>query len=116
MAGEGRTKSPIAKRQLSRRSFLGTVAGAVAASTLPATVLPAKASEPGDEDGDIVDVGIIGAGLAGLKAARDLRLAGSESFVVLGAQDRVGGRTLNHDLGDEALAPSYTLPPIRRVD
>ncbi len=85
--------------QLSRRGFLGTVAGVVAASTLPVTATQAQAIDPGDESGSVIDVAIIGAGLAGLTAARDLRLAGSESFVVLEAQDRVGGRTLNHELG-----------------
>jgi monoamine oxidase len=49
---------------------------------------------------DVVDIAIIGAGLAGLTAARDLRRAGCESFIVIEARDRVGGRTLNHDLGD----------------
>ena len=51
-------------------------------------------------DMDVLDVAIIGGGLAGLTAARDLRRAGCESFVVLEARDRVGGRTLNHDLGN----------------
>ena len=45
------------------------------------------------------DVAIVGAGLAGLTAARELHAKGLEP-VVLEARDRVGGRTLNESLGD----------------
>jgi monoamine oxidase len=45
------------------------------------------------------DVVVVGAGLAGLSAARALTAAGRRC-IVLEARDRVGGRTLNEPIGD----------------
>ena len=45
-----------------------------------------------------VDVVVVGAGFAGLAAARDLVAAG-RSVAVVEARDRVGGRVVNHPLG-----------------
>ena len=49
----------------------------------------------GERDADVV---VVGAGLAGLSAATELLAAGLEP-VVLEARDRVGGRTLNTEIG-----------------
>jgi len=51
------------------------------------------------EDQREADVAVVGAGLAGLTAARDLIGEGC-SVVVLEARDRVGGRLLNEPIGD----------------
>ncbi len=48
----------------------------------------------------IADVAVVGGGLAGLVAGRELHRRGAD-VVVLEARDRVGGRTLNYPLGAE---------------
>ena len=53
----------------------------------------------GDLSSKQAEVVVVGAGLAGLAAARALRTAGSD-VIVLEARDRVGGRTLNEPIGD----------------
>jgi len=53
-------------------------------------------ADPETREADVV---VVGAGLAGLAASRALSAAGA-SVMVLEARDRVGGRVLNHDLGD----------------
>jgi monoamine oxidase len=53
----------------------------------------------GDNHRMDADVIVVGAGLAGLTAARELQRQGA-TVLVLEARDRVGGRTLNEPIGD----------------
>lgn len=70
----------------SRRDVLAGLAGTAAVSALPHRAWPQAGSLPGDPD-----VAILGAGSAGLAAARTLIAAGKRALV-LEAMNRIGGR------------------------
>ncbi|MET8451133.1 FAD-dependent oxidoreductase [Streptomyces sp. NPDC005209] len=84
--------------RLSRRSLLGGAAAAAGAAGLSATAASA-ASAASAAATRTADVCVVGGGLAGLTAARDL-VAGGRSVVVLEARDRVGGRVVNLKLAN----------------
>jgi monoamine oxidase len=91
---------------VSRRRFLAGGAATVGGLMLPGGAAGAAGVALAADGGQTssnrpakqVDVIVVGAGLAGLSAARAVAGEG-RSVVVLEARDRVGGRTLNHDLG-----------------
>jgi monoamine oxidase len=97
--------APLSRRQV--------VTGAAVTATA-AALRPAVASTPAGQPEPVsADVVVVGAGLAGLSAARRIAAAGRR-VVVLEARNRVGGRTLNHpipgghvaDLGGTWIGPT----------
>lgn len=90
---------------ITRRRLIGAGAAAGAGAVLSG-VPGAGAAESSEKPGKTkrlrkrkVDVAVIGAGFAGLTAARELAKKG-HSVCLLEARDRVGGRVLNHSIGD----------------
>ncbi len=79
-----------------RRPIQTGTAGAVAGTLARAGSAEArKTPKPHKRRADVI---VVGAGLAGLTAARRVAAAG-KSVIVIEARNRVGGRTFNHDLG-----------------
>jgi monoamine oxidase len=91
--------------RITRRRLIGTAAVAAGAAALPQDAdakakYGAKHHKPAHKTRKPLkaDVVVLGAGLSGLTAARQV-LAAGHSAIVLEARDRVGGRTLNHPIG-----------------
>jgi monoamine oxidase len=98
------------RTQITRRRFVAGTLVTGAAAAVPVTAEAARhrtkpkhkrtATGRPPRSADVV---VVGAGFAGLTAARRIRAAG-RSVVVLEARDRVGGRVWNHDLGSGVIS------------
>jgi monoamine oxidase len=92
--------APTSENGISRRRVLAGAAATAAAAALPARAAAGDTAErkPAHRGGTRrADVVVVGAGLAGLTAAREIVKVGN-SVLVLEAQSRVGGRVLNQPI------------------
>ena len=110
---------------LTRRTLIGTASIGAAATLLPAAADAAKRKKKKKKKKSkttkrkrTADVVVVGAGFAGLTAAREIVKAG-RSVILLEARDRVGGRILNHrispgvvtEVGAEFIGPTMDRTP-----
>jgi monoamine oxidase len=88
------------RRKLIQTGATGAAGAAIAASPAQAaTAVASKHTRPRRK----ADVIVVGAGIAGLTAARKV-LAAGKSVIVMEAGGRVGGRTLSEDIGGGQIA------------
>ena len=94
-------------QKVTRRHLIGGAAAGAAVAAAPASA--SKRKGPARRRARVV---VVGAGFAGLSAARELVKKGVKDVVVLEARDRVGGRTwtrrlggVDYDVGGQWLKP-----------
>ena len=86
-----RLSAEAREKDLSRRKFLGTAGKALTAAAFASTLGPWRQAFAARKTPSSLSVGIVGAGLAGLTAARELKNAGLD-ISLYDAGSRVGGR------------------------
>ena len=90
---------------ISRRGLIGGVAAGGVAFAFGGLRQPATAASSTRKLPVSVDVVVVGAGISGLMAARNL-VKGGKDVLVVEANDRVGGRVLNHTLNGGSVIES----------
>lgn len=94
----------MTEQRISRRGLLGGAAAGGAALAVSSLGLSAAEAATGSLT-KTVDVVVVGAGISGLVAARNVLKQG-KTVLVLEARDRVGGRVLNHELSNGSIVES----------